>query len=137
MIKEEVCYVAQDYDQELQQAQSNSTTEKRYTLPDDTTISVSQQRFQCPELIFNPTMFGRYEEGIHKHLHDSIMKCDNDIRKDLYKNIVLAGGSTMFQGLRERMKKEVQALASSAMTVDVDAPADRKHSCWQGGSVIS
>jgi actin-related protein len=46
-------------------------------------------------------------DGIHKFTFDSIMKCENDIKKDLFKNIVLAGGSTMFEGMRERMKKEI------------------------------
>jgi len=46
-------------------------------------------------------------DGIHKFTFDSIMKCENDIKKDLFKNIVLAGGSTMFEGMRDRMKKEI------------------------------
>jgi actin-related protein len=46
-------------------------------------------------------------DGIHKATFDSIMRCDNDIRRDLFKNIVLAGGSTMFEGMKERMKKEI------------------------------
>ena len=65
------------------------------------------------------------------------MKCDVDIKRDLFKNIVLAGGSTMFEGMRERMKKEIQALAPSPMGPEVEAPADRKYSCWLGGAIIS
>ena len=65
------------------------------------------------------------------------MKCDNDIKKDLFKNIVLAGGCTMFEGMKERMKKEIQALAPSPMGPEVDAPADRKYSCWLGGANLS
>ena len=52
------------------------------------------------------------------------MKCDNDIKKDLFKGIVLAGGSTMFRGMKERMKKEISALAPSTMDPKVEAPAD-------------
>lgn len=65
------------------------------------------------------------------------MKCDNDIKKDLFKNIVLAGGSTMFYGMKDRMKKEIQALAPSTMGPEVEAPADRKYSCWLGGAILS
>lgn len=43
----------------------------------------------------------------------------------------------MFKGMRQRMQKEIQALAPSTMVPDVDSPADRKHSCWLGGAIIS
>jgi actin-related protein len=76
-------------------------------------------------------------DGIHKFTHDSIIKCDNDIRRDLFKNIVLAGGCTMFDGMQARMKKEIQALAPSPMGPEVEAPADRKYSCWLGGAILS
>jgi len=56
------------------------------------------------------------------------MKCDTEIRRELFKNIVLSGGSTLFENMRERMKKEVQALAPSPMGPEVEAPADRKFS---------
>jgi actin-related protein len=56
------------------------------------------------------------------------MKCDSDIRKNLFSNIVLAGGGTMFEGCEERMLKEISALAASPMKPEVTAPADRKHS---------
>jgi actin len=65
------------------------------------------------------------------------MKCDNDIKRDLFKGIVLAGGCTMFEGMKDRMKKEIMALAPSPMGPDVLAPADRKFSCWLGGAILS
>ncbi len=65
------------------------------------------------------------------------MKCDVDIRKDLYKNIVLAGGSTMFKGIKERLNNEIIALAPSTMKIDVVAPPERKYSVWMGGSILS
>ncbi|PWZ19164.1 hypothetical protein Zm00014a_001334 [Zea mays] len=48
-------------------------------------------------------------------MYNSIMKCDIDIRKDLYGNVVLSGGSTMFPGISDRMSKEITALAPSSM----------------------
>lgn len=67
-------------------------------------------------------------QGIHELTFQSIMKCDVDIRKDLYGNIVLAGGSTMFKGLSERLQKEVIALAPSTMKIRVVSPPERKYS---------
>ena len=43
--------------------------------------------------------------GIHETTYNSIMKCDVDIRKDLYANTVLSGGTTMFPGISDRMQK--------------------------------
>ena len=82
-------------------------------------------------------LFGKDLDGIHKYTHDSIIKCDNDIRRDLFKNIILAGGSTMIEGMRDRMKKEIQALAPSPMGPEVEASADRKYSSWLGGAILS
>jgi len=43
----------------------------------------------------------------------------------------------MFKGMKERMQKEVQALAPSNLLPEVDSPADRKHSAWLGGAILS
>ena len=51
------------------------------------------------------------------HRYNSIYKCDLDIRRDLYGNIVLSGGTTMFPGIADRMQKELTALAPSSMKV--------------------
>lgn len=61
-------------------------------------ITIGNERFRCPEVLFNPSMVGMEANGIHDTTFNSIMKCDVDIRKDLYSNIVLSGGTTMFPG---------------------------------------
>lgn len=65
-------------------------------------ITIGNERFRCPEVLFNPNMIGMEAVGIHDTTFNSIMKCDVDIRKDLYNNIVLSGGTTMFPGEWER-----------------------------------
>lgn len=65
-------------------------------------ITIGNERFRCPEVLFNPSMVGMEANGIHDTTFNSIMKCDVDIRKDLYSNIVLSGGTTMFPGERAR-----------------------------------
>lgn len=52
-------------------------------------------------------------------VYNTVMKSDVDIRKDLYGNIVLAGGSSMFPGIADRMHKEIVNLAPSTMKVKV------------------
>jgi actin len=75
--------------------------------------------------------------GIHETTYNSIMRCDVDIRRDLYANIVLSGGTTMFPGIADRMKKEVTALAPNSMSVKLVAPPERKYSVWIGGSILA
>lgn len=67
----------------------------------------------------------------------SIEKCDLDIRKDLYSNIVLTGGSTMFLGFQERLNKEITDLASSTTKVKIFNPQERMFFQWIGGSILS
>ena len=100
-------------------------------------ITIGNERFRCPEVLFNPSMVGMEANGIHDTTFNSIMKCDVDIRKDLYSNIVLSGGTTMFPGIADRMSKEITALAPSAMKVKVVAPPERKYSVWIGGSILA
>lgn len=107
LIKEKMCMVAQDYDAELKSAMDHSTIEKIYKLPSDKPLHLKEERIRCTELLFQPNFCGKEIDGIHKYTHDAIIKCDNDIRRDLFKNIVLAGGCTMFFGMKDRMKKEI------------------------------
>merc|ERR1712117_948982 len=94
-IKEKLCFVALDYDEELSQVDNSSTMEKQYELPDGQVITVAAERFRCPEALFQPRFLGKENEGVAALTYQSIMKCDIDIRKDLYGNIVLSGGSTL------------------------------------------
>jgi actin-related protein len=68
--------------------------------------------------------------------YNSIVKCDIDIRKDMYTNIVISGGTTMFPGTADRLQKEISSLAPSTMKVRVIAPPERKYSVWIGGSIL-
>uniref|UniRef100_A0A7N8WQB4 Actin alpha 2, smooth muscle n=1 Tax=Mastacembelus armatus TaxID=205130 RepID=A0A7N8WQB4_9TELE len=80
---------------------------------------------------------GRTTAGIHETTYNSIMKCDIDIRKDLYANNVLSGGTTMYPGIADRMQKEITALAPSTMKIKIIAPPERKYSVWIGGSILA
>jgi actin, other eukaryote len=117
-------------------AESNQNN-KTYELPDGQTITINNQRFRCPEALFKPAMIGKEMAGFHELVYGSILKCDIDIRKDLYSNIVMSGGTTMFPGIPERLSKEVTALAPTTMKVKVVAPQERKFLVWIGGSILS
>lgn len=86
-IKQQLCYVSQNYEKELEQCEVDNTLEKEFELPDGQVISVGKERFQCPEALFKPDLLGNEMTGMHTTTYNSIMKTDIDIRKDLYNNV--------------------------------------------------
>jgi len=136
-IKEKLCFVAINFEEEMEKFENSSEGEVSYELPDGQQIEVGNERFRCPEVLFKPSLVGMEQDGIDKLVYKSIMKCDIDIRSDLYKNIVMSGGTTMFRQADDRLKLEMTNQAPNAMEIKVIAPPERKYSVWIGGSILS
>ena len=131
-------YLPQTAEQDVDyQSIYNDAEIKEYELPDVTVLCVSEERLKAPQILFQPNLGNRSRDGIHKLLFASIGKCDKDIHNDLYQNVVLSGGSTMFDGMAETLQMKLELLAPKSTKIKVIAPPERKCSVWNGGSLLS
>ncbi|PRW20870.1 Actin-related 4 [Chlorella sorokiniana] len=163
-IKEYICRVAGDIKEYICRVSDNAFDPQEnahiptqaYELPDGQEILVGTDKFTIPEVLFNPLLVEGYTpvaavlkeagtppdglQGIQHMAHDVISKCDVDVRKDLYGNVVLTGGTAGFAGLRERLEKELADLAPQMAKVKVVCPTntvERRYSVWIGGSILA
>jgi len=138
-IKERHCYVAQNFDEEERAYKEGyGNKDASYQLPDGKHINLNDLQYKATEIMFKPSIVGKEGwPGIHELIMQSIQKCDPDIRKDLYANITLAGGNTMFPQIASRIQEELSTQAPSNTKVRVSAPNERKYTGWIGGSIIA
>jgi actin, other eukaryote len=134
-IKEKNCYVALDYNQEKTMSSTNLDIEKRYQLPDGSTVTINNERFMAPEILFDPSLYGMDCQGASKIVHQAVMSCKKDIQEELCSNILLSGGTTMLNGIGERLSKDLREMR--VCNARVVAPPERKFSAWIGGSILS
>jgi len=91
----------------------------------------------APELLFKPDLNGMTCKSIDALAWASVTASDIDVRKELCKNIILSGGSTMYEGIPDRLKTELVSRAPSGAEIRVVASADRKYAVWKGGSTLA
>lgn len=132
-IKEKACYVAQNFNVELESIQPYE-----HVLPDGSKINIKEERIICPEALFKPILINRKAKGIDQLCNDSIQKCDMNVKKILYNNIILSGGTSMLKGLKERLTNEIQSLVPEAMKneVKIDDSQNRQFLTWKGAQVL-
>jgi len=135
-MKESACYVAfNPQKEEITEHEKGSS--HMYKLPDGSVIALGAERFRAAEVLFRPELIGLEYPGIHKLLVDAIDRTDIEVRKTLYSQAVLSGGSTMFQGMGERLLNEVRKTAPKDIKIRISAPPERHLSTWKGGSILA
>ena len=147
MMKEKMCYVAYNPLQETKLSTETTVLVESYTLPDGRVVKIGGERFEAPEVLFQPHLIDVDGVGVSELLFNTIHAADIDVRSDLYKHIVLSGGSTMYPGLPSRMEREIKQLylertlkgdtsKIAKFKVRIEDPPRRKHLVFLGGAVL-
>ncbi|KZT59460.1 Actin/actin-like protein [Calocera cornea HHB12733] len=147
-IKEKLCYVSYDLDLDNKLAEETTVLVENYTLPDGRTIKVGSERFEAPECMFQPSLVDIEQPGMAELLFLTIQSAALDVRQELYKHIVLSGGSSMYPGLPSRLEKEMKQLYLTRVLggnperlnkfkIRIEDPPRRKHMVFLGGAVLA
>ena len=136
-IKEKLGYVALDFEEEMASYSKDNTKNSTYEMLNGQIFDIGNEKFRGIEPLFQPSFIGMSAAGVHETLYNSIMKTDPNLRKDFFSNIVISGGTSMFEGMKERLAKEITNLAPNNCKVKVIAPLERKYSSWIGGSILA
>lgn len=128
-IKETCCYVAMDMAAEMARNQAQSQVE--FILPDKQVITMSSERFCCPEALFQPNLLGLNQPGIPQLALLSISRLEAKQQEQLLANVVLEGGSTLINGFPERLRQELGPCAT------VLGSPHRAVAPWLGGSIMA
>jgi centractin len=139
LIKEsKIMYVAHQYAKEEELEQKGEVDAQDYKLPDGSKVRIQAERYRAPEVLFQPHLIGLEYTGVHETLINAINSVDLDLRKSLYSSIYLAGGSTTFLYFGDRLLNEIRkAGPTDSTSIKIMAPAERKYTTWQGGSILA
>jgi actin-related protein 2 len=147
-IKEKLCYVGYDIDQEAKLAAETTVLVEKYTLPDGRVISVGSERFEAPEALFQPHLVDVDSVGVAELIFNAINDAPYDTRREFYKHIVLSGGTTMYPGLPSRIEREIKQLylervakgdtnQLAKFSIRIEDPPRRKHMVFLGGAMLA
>ncbi|XP_063971960.1 actin-related protein 2 isoform X2 [Diachasmimorpha longicaudata] len=148
MLKEKLCYIGYNIETEEKLAVETTVLVESYTLPDGRVIKVGGERFSAPEALFQPHLINVEAPGIAELVFNTIQSAEIDMRSELYKHIVLSGGSTMYPGLPSRLEREIKQLYLERVLkndtsklgkfkIKIEDSPRRKDLVFMGGAVLA
>ncbi|XP_003738456.2 actin-related protein 6 [Galendromus occidentalis] len=161
-VKEDVCYVSLDFHREMEMAALGNSREntiwRDYVLPDYTSIKrgyvrppeqttgkatsaeqiirMNAERFQTPELLFNPSDIGIEQMGISEAMMHSVNALPKEVQSHMYSNIVLLGGNAMFPNFKERLVQDLRMLIPEFYDINVTCE-NPINAAWEGGKALA
>ena len=146
-IKEKLCFVSNDIKSDREIEKNTTFFNSFYLLPDGSRIRISNEKFEAPEILFNPYLIGKDVEGIQNLVYKSIINSPIDTRICLFNNITLSGGSTLFPGFVTRIENEIKSIYKEKnlkedkeknikMNINVLDHPNRKYSVFIGAGIV-
>jgi actin-related protein 2 len=147
-IKEKYCYVSVDPNEDEKLASETTSLVESFRLPDATVISMGRERFDATEVLFQPSLINCESKSLPNIIFEAIQEADIDCRADLYRNIIVSGGTSLLRGLPERLEKDLhnryvrdvlnsEQSRSLGWTARVLAPESRKHLVFEGAALFA
>ena len=137
-IKEKVCFTSKYHSIYLENLKDfNDPID--YQLPDGSTIVINKPRFECPEILFEPSLINKNGKGLPLLCINSVEKCDEDIKELLLNNVFLTGGTSKMKDLKDRLFNEITANLSSSLKDKLEfreSIKDGDDHCWFGGCIL-
>jgi len=160
MIKEKYSYVCPDIVKEFKKYDTdpdkwikqyegvNAVTKQPFS------VDVGYERFLGPEIFFHPEFANPdFTTPVSETVDQVIQNCPIDVRRGLYKNIVLSGGSTMFRDFGRKLQRDVKRVVDSRLKISAELsggllqpkPIDvavishhmQRYAVWFGGSMLA
>ncbi|BFF96319.1 actin-related protein 2-like [Drosophila madeirensis] len=148
LMKEKLCYIGYDIEQEQRLAVETTVLVESYKLPDGRVIKVGGERFEAPEAYFQPHLIDIEGPGLAEMAFNVIQAADIDMRPMLFRHIVLSGGSTMLPGFPTRLEHELRKLFLERVLqseveqvpkfkIRIKDPPTRSYMVYTGGSILA
>ncbi|KAI8575246.1 hypothetical protein K450DRAFT_275789 [Umbelopsis ramanniana AG] len=165
-VKEACCYVSNDVFKDLSICRAPPSKNKiiqEYVLPDFTKrhkgyiipraedgslqgrradnteqiLTMNNERFMIPEILFNPSDIGMNQAGIPEAIYQSVQACDPDAQGLLYANVVIVGGNANLPGFKARVQNDLRRFAPAEYDVRVSIPENPADYAWSGAQFLA
>jgi actin-related protein 2 len=146
-IKEKLCFVSNDINSDREIDRNTTFFNSFYLLPDGSRIRISNEKFEAPEILFDPYLCGKDVDGIQYVVHKSIINSPMDTRAGLFGNIILSGATTLFPGFVTRLENEIKTIYKEKnlkeakeknikISINVLDHPNRKYSVFIGAGIV-
>ncbi|XP_024520114.1 actin-related protein 6 isoform X2 [Selaginella moellendorffii] len=128
-----------DVDAAVDEAAEASDPNRRNAIPvaDDQELTLTNERFMVPEMLFQPADLGMEEAGLSECIVRAINSCHPDLHPLLYSNIILTGGCVQFPFFKEKLESELRPLVPDEYNLNIQLTDSPIKAPWYGGALLA
>jgi actin-related protein 6 len=102
--------------------------------PREDVITLGNERFAVPELLFRPTDIGIQEAGLPEAIMESLSVLPEALKAAMLANVLVIGGNALIPGLIERLEAELRSLVPTEYLLKVEKAEDPIKHTWLGAA---